>query len=122
MTPALKLWMLDDERRPVPTTDFSEWCRWLDEAGYPVRVAETTLPRHVVSTVFLGVNHRYDDGLPLLFETMVWEAGEGWVHQVRYVSWDDAEAGHASAVRRIEREEASPAVPEVPHDDGRHEA
>jgi hypothetical protein len=54
-----------------------------------------------VSTVFLGIDHRFQhkagDGGPLVFETMIF----GGVHdgyQERYVSWREAEAGHRQAV------------------------
>ena len=39
------------------------------------RVAETTLPNgRWVSTVWLGLNHNYGDGPPLIFETMVFSS------------------------------------------------
>ena len=51
-----------------------------------------------VSTVFLGVDHQFYGGPPLLFETMIFshhdprhEADEStW----RYTTWEEAEAGH----------------------------
>ncbi len=102
---AQKLWMLDKERRPVPIDNLFIWARWAAKVGYPVRVGLTETDHHAVSTVFLGVNHRFfDDGPPLLFETMVWRDGE-IAGQQRYASWDDAEAGHNAMVRRVQSHE-----------------
>lgn len=56
-----------------------------------------------VSTLFLGLDHRfYGDGPPLVFETMVFgynEANEAFVS--RYSSWEDAELGHKATVRKV---------------------
>lgn len=56
----------------------------------------------LVSTVFLGFDHRFldDDGPPILFETMIF-GGKHDQYQERYTTWDDAVAGHERAVRRV---------------------
>ena len=42
------------------------------------RVAETTLPDGKwISTVWLGLNHQYGDGPPLIFETMAFPSKDG---------------------------------------------
>jgi len=46
-----------------------------------------------VSTVFLHMDHSFNGGPPLLFETMVF-GGLHDNHQVRYTSWEEAEIGH----------------------------
>ncbi|MDX1247536.1 hypothetical protein GHK05_20720 [Sinorhizobium meliloti] len=59
-----------------------------------------------VSTVFLGLDHQFGRGPPLLFETMAFRKGGGDCEQCeRYSTWDDAEAGHAAMVRRLQRQE-----------------
>ena len=53
-----------------------------------------------VSTVFLGLDHQYGDGPPLLFETLVFEGtldGE----MMRYSTWEEAEIGHKEMVERV---------------------
>ena len=50
----------------------------------------------MVSTVFLGLDHAFDGGTPLLFETMIF-GGEHDEYQERYATWDEAEAGHLVA-------------------------
>ena len=82
----------------VPCEDLLEWGRWFETADRHVDL--TQIGPLTVSTVFLGLDHSFGEGEPLLFETMIFgahaedEAVEGY--QDRYPSW--AEAGHARAV------------------------
>ncbi len=65
------------------------------------RVAWTELTQEIaVSTVFLGLDHSFGAGPPILFETMIvgLSADGGWAHQHRYATWDEAERGHELAV------------------------
>lgn len=64
------------------------------------RVAETEVGDVRISTVFLGVDHGWGGGPPLLFETMVF-GGNYDEYQDRYSSWQDAEEGHARVVRMV---------------------
>lgn len=62
-----------------------------------------------VSTVFLGLNHAYDDGPPLLYETMVFgldeEGDRDWSEREmhRYTGPLAALEGHERVVRRLSR-------------------
>jgi hypothetical protein len=69
-------------------------------------------PRHVgkdevgevrVSTVFLGLDHSFSGGPPLLFETMVF-GGEHDQAQWRYTTWQEAEIGHAQVLAKVKGE------------------
>lgn len=55
-----------------------------------------------VSTVFLGLDHRfYGQGPPILFETMIFG---GWTfsdYQQRYSTWGQAESGHLAALKVV---------------------
>ena len=85
-----------EEKTPVLTDDLLEWAKWLENADR--RVAKTTLPNGVeVSTVFLGLDHSFSEGKPLLFETMIF-GGEHDTYQERYTTWEEAEAGHQRAI------------------------
>jgi len=65
-------------------------------------VAKTTLAGCDVSTVFIGLDHRFTgDGPPLVFETMVF-GGPFDQEQERYSTWDEAVAGHARMVDRCQ--------------------
>lgn len=57
----------------------------------------------LISTVWLGLNHQYGDGPPLLFETMVFAEAGGWADQYveRYGTLAEAEAGHAETVALV---------------------
>jgi hypothetical protein len=84
------------EKEPILVEDLLEWARWYETADR--HVAKDALPSGVkVSTVFLGLDHRYDDGPPLLFETMIF-GGEHDEYQERYSTWDEAFAGHQRAL------------------------
>lgn len=99
-----KYWILDDEHNVVEVPVL-QWATWYETADRHVSDTETKL--HRVSTVFLGLDHRfYGDGPPLLFETMTFDHNGEDCGCWRYASWDDAVTGHAAAVRTIEKKEA----------------
>ena len=57
-----------------------------------------------VSTVFLFLDHGYNDPMPILWETLVLGAPTG--HPLdqeceRYATWDEARAGHDAMVQRV---------------------
>lgn len=58
--------------------------------------------RYVVSTVFLGLDHNFDGGPPLLFETMVFLHGRGTreYDMRRYSTIEQARAGHEALVKK----------------------
>jgi hypothetical protein len=53
-----------------------------------------------VSTVFLGLDHNWGDGPPILFETMIF-GGERDEYQERYSTWGEAEEGHQRAIELV---------------------
>jgi len=92
---------------PAPAT-LHEWGQWFSEADR--RVAFTDLGYATVSTVFLGVDHRYmGGGPPILFETMVFAnpvKGERFPEEAfdisdRYCTWEEAEFGHVAIVTMV---------------------
>ena len=64
------------------------------------KVADSYIHDIHISTVYLGLNHRYDAGPPLLYETMIF-GGPLDQEQFRYTSWQEAEQGHQEAVDRV---------------------
>jgi hypothetical protein len=110
----LKEWLyVLDGHNVRATDDMAEWGRCFDS---PDRVvAHTTDEYYEVSTVFLGVRHNhFRPGPPILFETMVFttEAYSAIVPkeesidgvQLRYASWDDAETGHKTTTKRLQKQ------------------
>lgn len=62
----------------VKAVPLMEWAQWFENASsssenFQARnVAQTTLPWDIkISTVFLGMNYRFGEGPPLIFETMI---------------------------------------------------
>ncbi|MEU6674851.1 hypothetical protein [Streptomyces sp. NPDC046925] len=55
----------------------------------------------LVSTVWLGLNHQFGDGPPLLFETMVFGSERTEQYTDRYSTLAEAEAGHAETVTLV---------------------
>jgi len=77
------------------------------------RVAETYIfnpygKKIWVSTVFLGLDHNFSGyGPPILFETMIF-GGPYNTYQERYRTWDEAERGHARAVKKAMKSRFNP--------------
>ena len=66
------------------------------------RVAMTHIGKVDISTVFLGINHAFDDRVPMLFETMIFQfGGKHDEYCERYSTWQDAEEGHKRAVKMV---------------------
>ncbi len=89
-----KKWILKG-RHPVEV-DLMTWATWFETADRSV--AQTQGWDYRVSTVFLGIDHRFGgEGPPLVFETMVF-GGVNDQDQRRYATWDEAVAGHEEIV------------------------
>jgi len=89
---------LDDSGEPVLCTDLMEWGRWYETANR--HIADETIGDVRVSTVFLGIDHSFGAGPPVLFETMVFGGLLG-DEQERYSTRAEAEAGHRRMVERV---------------------
>lgn len=111
-------WVLDGHR-PVPC-DMLTWARWYEEAYETRRVAETFTVTARVSTVFMGLNHNWGGGPPILFETMAFDrvghevnllgrsrVAHRELDQVRSATWDEALLDHEQMVREIQEREAA---------------
>lgn len=99
------MYILNRLGEPEPCPDVLAWGRWYNSANADASrvVARTELPGFLVSTVFLGLDHRhYGEGLPILWETMVFADGSPMdQEQQRYTSKADALAGHAAMVAKL---------------------
>ena len=95
-------YVLNDKHEPVPV-EFREWTL-VHGSPEDRRVDQTTLPDDKwVSTVFLGMDHAFGDGPPLLFETMVFTSKKRMSEESceRYSTWNEAVAGHARIVASL---------------------
>jgi len=82
--------------------ELMDWAKLIENKDY-CRIDETTLANGSwVSTVWLGANHQYAGGPPLIFETMVFPL-ENVVDKQdmeRYSTLKEAQAGHARMVAK----------------------
>jgi len=97
----MRHYILDADNHTVEV-DLLTWAEWKARGDQNCRVDFTQVNSECsVSTVFMGLDHRYfGEGPPVLFETMIFggppEIDE---RQWRWCSWDDAEVGHKTVVR-----------------------
>ncbi len=91
-------YILDADGKPQCCDDLMAWARWFETAN--LHVAETHFGDVRVSTVFLGLDHSFGSGPPLLFKSMVF-GGTLDGEQERYTSRADAEAGHTALCQRV---------------------
>lgn len=85
-----------DENDVIIEEALIAWSEFFQDADRR-RVGYDIIDDITVSTVFIGLDHSFDQGPPVLFETMVFEKGEE-VYCRRYHSWTEAEKGHAQIV------------------------
>jgi hypothetical protein len=95
-----KNYILDEDNNPIEQLDIIKWnCRRGNDKNRVV--AKSTIGQVEVSTVFLGIAHGIRNGMPVLFETMIFDEDYD-DYQVRYCTWDEALAGHKAAVKLVE--------------------
>lgn len=99
----MKTFILIDKR--VMPAELMQWARWMElsRADNSFRVAETMVGDLWVSTVFLGLDHRFvGDGPPIVFETMVFSGEHGYdENMARYCTYDEALDGHNTLVASL---------------------
>ena len=98
MSDYYKLW----GREAVPAT-MKEWSSSYEQQNMR-RVGFYKDGDLVVSTVFLGMDHSFGFGPPMIFETLTQRVG-GEENMVRYSTWKQARAGHHAMVRKLKGEE-----------------
>ena len=87
-----------DGHNAVPA-GLMEWAAMMERRDR--HVAITKIGTSEVSTVFLGLDHSFGCGPPLLFETMVF-GGPMDQEQDRCSTWEQAEAMHKAMCERVE--------------------
>jgi hypothetical protein len=95
----------------IQEPDSMRWAEWFETADRHVAFTELADGSVQVSTVFLGIDHQFGKGPPVLWETMVFHELPGQRRdespdfgdlQRRYASHEDALRGHAEIVAMIE--------------------
>ncbi len=93
-------YILDDRGQPHVEPDWEKWAQWFATHGDARIVGKTQIGSVKVSTVFLGINHQWGHGPPILWETLV-RGGHLHEAQERYTSQAEAVAGHEEMVKRV---------------------
>lgn len=84
--------------RTVKVVDLLEWARWLEVERTARTVGKTNIGPFLVSTVFLGLDHNFGEGPPVLWESMIFT--DGLRSKLNYHAdrcagtWEQAEAMH----------------------------
>lgn len=86
-------------------TDLMTWVEFFDDINNR-RVAKDIINGVKISTIFLGIDHNFGEGKPLLFETMIF-GGKHDQYQERYPNWNEALAGHKKAVELVNNNQRS---------------
>lgn len=94
--------------KPVKCDDILTWAKWFETASRVVKKDTAKVTLHgknvgeiKVSTVFLGIDHNFDDkGDPILFETMVF-GGELDEACDRCSTWEGAEKMHELWIEKV---------------------
>ena len=90
------------DRQGKPLADVEAWAELHSDLDY-CRIAETILPDGTwVSTVWLGLDHNFIGGPPLIFETMVFPQKDVFTEldQARYSTEGEAIVGHEVMVAK----------------------
>ncbi len=101
---AIGHYVLDDEGQPLllEDGDWLAWAQWFEHADRHIGKDEL-LPTDVwVSTVFLGLDHAFGGGTPILFETMIF-GGPLDQEQDRYATREEALIGHAEWLAKAQQ-------------------
>ena len=111
---------LDIDGAPQLASNLLQWCVGLERCR---RVEVTQVGEHHVSTVFLGLEHNFTRGTPILYETMIFHQDNKEDHtwldfQRRYSTRQEALAGHYKVVTAMGAGGASSSAPARPSPHG----
>lgn len=95
-------YVLNAAGEPVVEHDVLVWGRWFQDNDAARVIGKTQIGGARVSTVFLGLDHNFTHGAPVLFETMVfWDGHALDSEQERYCTRMEAVAGHERWCQRV---------------------
>jgi len=93
--------------------DLLTWAKWFESADRQVAHTYTCKGKVRISTVFLGLDHSFGHGRPLLFETMVF-GGSLDEEQEHCSTWEEAEIMHNQMIEKVKQSEGTPCEPPTP--------
>ena len=83
------------DNEPQPCENMVEWAMWMGESNR--QIAHDEIGNVRVSTALIGISPSEVEGVPALFETMVFPSNS----VRRYTTYQQALAGHAQTVRDL---------------------
>lgn len=91
----------DQDGKPITHAQWQDAWVKTDER----RLGKTQIGNFHISTVWLGMNHRYNEGPPLIFETMIFNENKNYqdIGCQRYSTKDEAFAGHLDAIKWVQK-------------------
>lgn len=95
-------YILDEDGKVKVEPDLEKWGKWIEKADRTL--LKTTVGEYQISTVFLGIDHRFGGpGAPILWETMIFgpEDSEHADYQRRYTTKATALKGHSETVQMV---------------------
>jgi hypothetical protein len=90
------MYYLLKDKEPVPCT-MEEWADGMTDPNWK-RVRSLKIGKLHVSTIFLGLDHSWGDGPPLVFETMIFAGHMDHEYQTRCSTYNQAVKGHWRAI------------------------
>lgn len=94
-----KRYILDEGGTPQIEPDLRKWAEWFD--SFDCQIVRHKIGDVEISTVFLGLDHQYGDGPPLLYETMIFGGPLDCEMRRRYATEDEARKGHCELVDKV---------------------
>jgi hypothetical protein len=91
-------YILNENNQPVVEHDLFTWAKWFETADRVV--SKTNFGDIQISTVFLGLDHQFDEGRPILYESMVF-GGKLNERCIRYSTREEAITGHNELVAEV---------------------
>lgn len=96
-----KWYILSVDNKPVAVS-ITEAVQWMEDNPERKAVKQDHIDDKFVSTVFLGLDHSWNNKELILWETMIF-GGEHDQYQERYSSYEDALEGHQKAINLIKQ-------------------
>lgn len=104
------LYILDARGEPVTESDVIKWAQWFEKAER--HVGNDWIGEQRVSTVFLGLDHSFHEGIPILWETMVFNGPLNFYQRRCGGSREQAEAMHKEVCAYVAQQTNHPSQPQ----------
>lgn len=88
----MNLYILSSNHDIIRCYDEKIWLKWFEYSNKTI--CTTTDKGITVSTVFLGIDHNFSKGLPILFETMIFRDDDEYELIQRHSTYEEAKIGH----------------------------